>query len=136
MRAETYLNIRRGEWKAVHYSVLALLFGVCVMPLGAGQQNQAKNQAAPVNSPPTQAVGAQPQQAVATPPAVPAAGNTKDQNMATQNAALLKLATELKAAVDKSTKDMLSLAVIRKADQIEHMAHGMKDKYKASAAAN
>jgi hypothetical protein len=40
---------------------------------------------------------------------------------------LLKLATELKAEVDKTTKDTLSLSVIRKADEIEKMAHGVKE---------
>ena len=131
MRSETYLNVRRNRWKAVHCSVPVLLLGVCVMPLGVGQQNQA----APTSPTPTQTAPAQPQQAVAAPSAIPAADNTKDQRMAAENAALLQLATELKAEVDKSSKDTLSLAVIRKAGEIEHMARGIKDRYKASAAA-
>jgi hypothetical protein len=136
MRSETHLIVRRGRCEAVHYSVLVLLLGVGVMPLGVSQQDQGQNQAAPASSAPAQGAPAQPQQAVAAPTEVPAADNTKDQRMIAENAALLKLATELKAAVDKSTKDTLSLAVIRKADAIEHMAHGMKDRYRASAARN
>lgn len=52
------------------------------------------------------------------------------------SARLLKLAAELKAEVDKSTKDTLSLNVIRKADEIERLAHGVKEKMKLTAAGN
>lgn len=41
---------------------------------------------------------------------------------------LLKLATTLKAEVDKTTADTLSLAVIRRADEIEKLAHKMRTK--------
>ena len=43
---------------------------------------------------------------------------------------LLQLATELKAEVDKSDKETLSLNVIRKADTIEKLAKGVKEKMK------
>ena len=36
----------------------------------------------------------------------------------------------LKAEVDKTNKDMLSLNVIRKADEIEKLAHNVKEKMK------
>jgi hypothetical protein len=42
------------------------------------------------------------------------------------SARLLKLATDLKAEVDKTTEDTLSLAVIRKADALEKLAHNVK----------
>jgi hypothetical protein len=45
---------------------------------------------------------------------------------------LLSLANELKADVDKSTKDTLSLDVVRKADEIEKLAHIVKEKMKCS----
>jgi hypothetical protein len=41
---------------------------------------------------------------------------------------LVALANELKAAVDKSDKDTLSLDVIRKADEVEKLAHSVKEK--------
>lgn len=41
---------------------------------------------------------------------------------------LLTLATELKTDMDKTTKDQLSLDVIRKADEIEKLAHAVKEK--------
>ena len=43
---------------------------------------------------------------------------------------ILQLATELKAEVDKTSKETLSLNVIRKADTIEKLAHGVKEKMK------
>jgi hypothetical protein len=43
---------------------------------------------------------------------------------------LVKLATELKDYVDKSNADVLSLDVIKKADQIEKLAHSVKEKMK------
>ena len=41
---------------------------------------------------------------------------------------LLKLSTELKAYVDKSNENVLSLDVIKKADEIEKLAHSVKTK--------
>jgi hypothetical protein len=44
---------------------------------------------------------------------------------------LLSLATELKEEVGKSSKDTLSISVIKKAEQIEKLAKSVKDKMKA-----
>ena len=44
------------------------------------------------------------------------------------SANLLKLANKLKAEVDKTTQDTLSIAVIRQADEIERLAHKMRTK--------
>jgi len=65
-----------------------------------------------------------------------AANNERKRQIAEDSAKLLKLATELKAEVDKTTKDMLSLTVIRKADEIERLAHNVKDKMKLTVGAN
>jgi len=43
---------------------------------------------------------------------------------------LLVLATDLKAQVDKSTKDTMSVDVIKKADEIEKLAHSVKERMK------
>ncbi len=43
---------------------------------------------------------------------------------------LLKLATELKSSVDKSNENVLSLDVLRKAEEIEKLAHSVRDKMK------
>lgn len=43
---------------------------------------------------------------------------------------LLELATELKQYVDKTNENIISLDVIKKAEQIEKLAHNVKDKMK------
>jgi hypothetical protein len=43
---------------------------------------------------------------------------------------LLKLSVELKAYVDKSDENVLSLEVVRKAEEIEKLAKSVKDKMK------
>lgn len=65
-----------------------------------------------------------------------AANLERRKQMSEDSEKLLKLATELKAEVDKSTKDTLSLGVIRKADEIEKLAHAVKEKMKSSNAGN
>jgi hypothetical protein len=57
----------------------------------------------------------------------------RKKQIAEDSAKLLKLATELKAEVDKTTKDTLSMGVIRKADEIEKLAHSVKEKMKLAA---
>ena len=56
----------------------------------------------------------------------------RQKKLQEDTARLLSLANELKADVDKSTKDMLSLDVVRKADEIEKLAHSVKEKMKGS----
>lgn len=43
---------------------------------------------------------------------------------------LLKLSVELKSYVDKSNENVLSLDVIKKAEEIEKLAHSVKEKMK------
>jgi hypothetical protein len=45
---------------------------------------------------------------------------------------LLKLATDLKEEVDKSNENVLSLEVIKKAEEIERLARSIKDKMKGN----
>lgn len=45
---------------------------------------------------------------------------------------LLKLATELKEYVDKTNENMLSMDVIKKAEEIEKLAHSVRDKMKGN----
>jgi hypothetical protein len=64
-----------------------------------------------------------------------AANAERRKQIADDSAKLLKMATDLKAEVDKTTKDTLSLNVIRKADEIEKLAHAVKEKMKLTAEA-
>ena len=59
-----------------------------------------------------------------------AANAERKKQIADDSARLLKLATDLKVEVDKTNKDTLSLNVIRKADEIEKLAHNAKEKMK------
>jgi hypothetical protein len=56
----------------------------------------------------------------------------RQKKLQEDTAKLLSLANELKADVDKSTKDTLSLEVVRKADEIEKLAHSVKEKMKGT----
>ncbi len=65
-----------------------------------------------------------------------AANAERQRQIADDSAKLLKLATDLKAEVDKTNEDTLSLNVIRKAEEIERLAHGVKEKMKLSVGSN
>jgi hypothetical protein len=65
-----------------------------------------------------------------------AANAERKKQIAEDSAKLLKLATDLKTEVDKTNKDTLSLNVIRKADEIEKLAHDVKEKMKLTVGAS
>ena len=56
--------------------------------------------------------------------------NDRQKRLVADTDKLLSLATDLKAQVDKSTKDTLSVDVIKKADEIEKLAHSVKERMK------
>jgi len=57
-----------------------------------------------------------------------AMADDRQKHIVDETAKLLQLATELKAAVDKSNKNELSLEVVKKADDIEKLAHDVKQR--------
>lgn len=61
-----------------------------------------------------------------------ARNNERQKQLEADTQKLLALATELKADVEKSNKDTLSLDVVRKADEIEKLAKSVRDKMKGS----
>ncbi len=65
-----------------------------------------------------------------------AANAERKRQIADDTAKLLALATELKTEVDKTSKDTLSLSVIRKAETIERLAKGVKEKMKLTVGAS
>jgi hypothetical protein len=50
----------------------------------------------------------------------------REKRIAADKARLLRLATELKREIDRSGTDTLSITVIRKANEIEKLAHSVK----------
>jgi phage-related tail fiber protein len=76
----------------------------------APKANESSRQQAAADQPPT----------MATAPGAP------QLEVARECADLLKMATDLKAAVDKTNQDTLSVTVVRKADQIEQYARKVR----------
>ncbi|MGP8251856.1 MAG: hypothetical protein ACLQHF_07460 [Terracidiphilus sp.] len=116
--------------------------GMCVLlalAALAGSRSGAQS-APPQQAPPAPAQAASPapvqpatQSATAaapTPPRPPypgmPPGEMRKQQVAQECADLLKLATDLKAQVDKTRKDELSVTVVRKAAELEQMAHKVR----------
>jgi hypothetical protein len=64
------------------------------------------------------------------------ANTERKKQISDDSTKLLTLAMSLKAEVDKTNKDTLSLNVIRKADEIEKLAHNVKEKMKLSVGGN
>jgi hypothetical protein len=54
----------------------------------------------------------------------------RQQDLKKDTDKLLDLATQLKQYVDKTNENMLSVEVIKKAEEIEKLAHSVKDKMK------
>jgi 7-keto-8-aminopelargonate synthetase-like enzyme len=68
--------------------------------------------------------------AVAATPARQDDRSDKQKALAEQAQRLVDMATELKVDVDKTNKNILSLDVVRKAEEIEALAHRMKEESK------
>ncbi|HEV2486937.1 MAG TPA: hypothetical protein VGT08_15520 [Terracidiphilus sp.] len=84
----------------------------------------AASNPAPANAQDTASAPAPEQQAKQDVKVDPAAERKKQ--ISDEAADLLKLANSLKAEMDKTTRDTLSVAVIRRAGEIEQLAHKMR----------
>jgi hypothetical protein len=60
------------------------------------------------------------------------ANKKRQQDLRNDTEKLFQLASELKAAVDKSNENLLSLDVVRKADEVEKLAKRVKEKMRDS----
>jgi hypothetical protein len=145
-RVHTKDRSRQPSKRALWLGVLAGLAGIAIVPvIGEGRFQQGPP------SPPPNPPGVTPHQIYPTPDAkgmsdgdpeqarqenYEAANAERKRQIADESAKLLKLATELKVEVDKTTKDTLSLNVIHKADEIEKLAHSVKETMKLSVRAN
>jgi hypothetical protein len=123
--------------------MVLVLLGLAALA-GLAQQNQQTPQQpqSPQVVSPDRAWEAGSQLAIPVPnaqspgPNFDAANIERRRQIADDSARLLKLATDLKTEVDKTTKDTLSLGVIRKADEIERLAHDVKEKMKLTQKTN
>jgi hypothetical protein len=101
---------------------------------GATQPGERTTPHGSANAPLRQGADAAPQssQMLAAKPGTSAASTVQKRKIAAQSAQLLQMATELKAEVDKTSKDVLSVSVVRKADAIEKLAREVVAKTKAT----
>jgi hypothetical protein len=60
------------------------------------------------------------------------ANKKRQQDIRQETDKLFQLATELKTAVDKTNENLLSLDVVRKAEEVEKLAKKVKEKMKES----
>ena len=130
--------------------IAPLFFGVCLLSLAPIPMSTQSTSQTPLASPPPHSTGillpeanrpldANQQMELREQQAkkqdFAAANLERKKQISDDTAKLLKLATDLKSEVDKTTKDTLSLGVIRKADEIEKLAHNVKEKMKLTVGA-
>ena len=125
---------RRWSWRPIG---IAILLAVGLGGTARSGPQSGNSQTTPAGPPRSWTSS----QVVFTPPPTAqsnfaAANAERKKQIAVDSARLLKLATDLKAEVDKTDKDTLSLNVIRKADEIEKLAHNVKEKMKLTVVSN
>ena len=133
----THLRFRRLHWRR---GSAVFLFAGAVLAL-AHQSGQQTNGGTPGQEPgPGRASTVSSRLAIPTAQSgqqnFDAANAERRKQIADDGAKLVKLATDLKAEVDKTTKDTLSLNVIRKADEIEKLAHSVREKMRLNVVPN
>jgi hypothetical protein len=104
------------------FAAVSIIPAVAQSPAGTAVQNPSPAAQTPDNSQSTTA-NMSPQEL---------ANQQRKDQLAADTAKLLQLANELKAEMDKSTKDTLSLSVVKKAEQVEKLAHKVRDEMKVS----
>lgn len=139
-RSEPPVSLRT---KMIRASGILLLAAIALLT-GAAQSGQQSPPVTPsqpnllpdANQSPVANAQSQPEAVKTTPQGSDALPDPKKQQLSLESAQLLTLAISLKAEVDKTNKDTLSLNVIRKADEIEKLAHSVRDKMRVSVGAN
>jgi hypothetical protein len=85
---------------------------------------------------PTDLLDMQMENQAAGTPSYAAANAARRKLLSDESAKLLELAADLKLEMDKTSKDALSLTVIRKANEIEKLAKDVKEKMKLTGVRN
>jgi hypothetical protein len=125
----------------VRYQELVWTFSFCaLLAVSASAQHQSPSGGSPQGSQPTIVIPSDSSVSASTNEAERGALKEmqKRANLERQAALkkdtdrLLQLAEELKSSVDKSNASILSLDVMKKAEQIEKLAHSVKDKMKGA----
>jgi len=141
-RCSHVIGPRRPRWRPRLRHAAFLFIGAVLV---SGQQTQQNGQQPNTGQPPADPSPSRAWEvpgpvAITTPQSgqrnFDAANAERRKQIADDSTKLLKLATDLKTEVDKTTKDTLSLNVIRKADEIEKLAHNVKEKMKLASTTN
>lgn len=117
------------------YASLVVL-GAFFFTFGQTQTRQQSIHDPTLTTPPDKNAQMQMQDAQAKKQSFEAANAERRRQIADDTAKLLELATQLKAEVDKTSKDTLSLHVIKKADSIERLAKDVREKMKLTVGAS
>ena len=124
----------RRSWFLLSAGIVALAALVLVTGAAQGGPQQqpapAADKALPVPAASPSAQGASPS---VRGKKQDAATMQRKKDLTDESATLLTLAMALKAEVDKTNKDTLSINVIRKADQIEKLARNVKEQIRKTA---
>ncbi len=122
-------GLARGRRWVFAGPVAALLAGGWVLLLGQSAANPLAVAAKPVQiaANPTQSDKLQALQPAAPQGGDAVKGDDPRQQIQLEADNLLRMANELMIQIDRTQKDTLSLAVVRKASEIEQLAHKMKD---------
>jgi hypothetical protein len=127
---EDTVHLQRIAWTLS----ISLLFATSANPQTAGtrQSNPATQGSPPSHDPLVNGDAADVQQRM-TRELAKKANLQRQATLKADTDKLLKLAVELKDSVDKSNENVLSLDVLKKAEEIEKLAHSVKDKMKGPA---
>ena len=129
----------RGETLRVRRPAILGILAACLLPVTAGRgQTLPAGQPASGHSQPRTGLEpfgpADPPNPLAGPNASKLEHMREDERhkrLTSDTAKLVELTNELKEEVDKASKDQLSLDVIRKAAEIEKLAHDVKERMKS-----
>jgi hypothetical protein len=129
---------RRKRMAGLLACLLACMVFVAMTPAASdgGQQTQYPHLPPELNRVPDSNQANQINDQQAKKDSFEAANAQRKKEIGAASAKLLKLATELKAEVEKTDKDTLSIGVIRKADEIEKLAHSVKEKMQLTVGAS
>lgn len=131
------LKTSKRSWLLLSAAIVAL--AALVLVTGAAQTGPQQAQTSTVDKNLALPEGAAPVQPAVQVPATSharkqdAAMAQRKKDLTDESATLLTLAMALKAEVDKTNKDTLSLNVIRKADEIEKLARNVKEQIRKTS---
>jgi hypothetical protein len=133
-RSRRHDSSRRA--RVIRLPLLAAAVSVVILCVAGAAQRAQQAQSSKESTAPNHALQSQ---VLAVAPAdakgATALADQPRQQLAAETARLLQLAAELKADVEKTPKDMLSLDVIRKADEVAKQAHMLRDALKTTGSA-